>query len=227
MKANQRGSHRSNQRERPDGGSENLDLQTKVDSYLIARLPKRPNGELPRQVRVNEVHRRSISRSKSRQHQRKDPEDDLPHGINPWEYGEQVEEQRRHSMKALSTARKELAQSGKVSDEVERILQDIIQRYPTSEAIPEIEEFLLTAPILQQMHAIRKTIEENHKTEEYERYQRGELIKPEVLEGTPSQGTPEKGMTSYEGDSGGAGSSGDGRPRVKTLKVIKIEVEDD
>ena len=120
-----------------------------------------------------------------------------------------------------------MAHSGKVSEEVQRILQDIMQRYPTSEAIPEIEEFLLTAPILQQMHAIRKTIEENHKTEEYERYQRGELITPEALEGTPSQGTPEKGMTSYEGDSGGAGSSGDGRPRVKVLKVIKIEVEDD
>ena len=79
-----------------------------------------------------------------------------------------------------------------------------MQRYPTSEAIPEIEEFLPTAPILQQMHAIRRTIEENHKTEEYERHQRGELIKLESLEVTTSQGTPEKGMTSYEEDSGGA-----------------------
>jgi hypothetical protein len=142
-------------------------------------------------------------------------------------YGEQVEEQRRHAMKVLSTARKELAQSGQVSETIERILQDIRRRYPDSEVIPEIEEFLLTAPILQQMYVIRKTIEENHKVEEYERYKRGELVKLEEFAGIPSQGTPERGMTSYEGDSGGASSSGDGRPRVKTLKVTKIEVEDD
>jgi hypothetical protein len=227
MKGGQEGSHRSTYCERPGGRYENVDIAIKVDSFLIPKLPKRPNGESPRRVKVNEVGRRSRSRSKSRSHHRHQQEDTLPHGISPWEYGERVEEQRIHATKALSTARKELARSGQVSKEIESILQDIMQRHPDLEVNGEIEEFLQTAPILQQMSVIRKTIEENHKTEEYERYQRGELIKPEVLEGTPSQGTPERGMTSYEGDSGGAGSSNDGRPRVKTLKVIKIEVEDD
>ena len=104
------------------------------------------------------------------------------------------------------------------------MLHDIMQRYPDSEAIPQIEEFLHQAPILQQMFVIRRTIEENHQQEEYERYLRGDLVKPTQTE-APAQGISERGLTSYEGDSGGAGSSNDGRPQFKSLKVIKIEVE--
>ena len=138
MKDGQEGSHRSNHCERPGGGCENDDIAAKVDSFLIPKLPKRPNGESPRQVRVNEVGRRSRSRLKSRSHHRHQKEDDLPHGISPWEYGEKVEEQRIHATKALSTARRELARSGQVSEDIERILRDIMQRYPDLEVNEDI-----------------------------------------------------------------------------------------
>ena len=222
MKGGQQDSHKSTQCERPGGRCEIEDIQSRLDSYLVMKLPKRPNGDSPRVVKVNEVGRRSRSRSKSRSHQRSQQEDNLPYGMNPWEYGERVEEQRIHATKALTTARKELARNGLVTEEVKRILQDIMQRYPDLEVNKDIEEFLQTAPILQQMYVIRKTIEQDHKAEEYERYKRGELVKPEDL----AKRTPDSGMTSYEGDSGGAASSGEVRPMFKTLKVIKIEVED-
>ena len=116
MKGGQKGSHLSTHCERPGGRNENFDLFQKVDSFLYTELPKRPNGDPPRQVRVNEVDRRSRSRSKSRGHHRRHAQEEMPPGFNPWDYGEQLEDHRRHALKALTSARKEMTDTGKISE---------------------------------------------------------------------------------------------------------------
>jgi hypothetical protein len=48
MKDNQKGSHLSKYCEKPGGGSEFEGLEAKVNAWITAALPKRPNGEQPR-----------------------------------------------------------------------------------------------------------------------------------------------------------------------------------
>ena len=48
MKDKQRGSHRSTCSPRPGGGGEFEDIEARVNAWIRAELPRRPNGEQPR-----------------------------------------------------------------------------------------------------------------------------------------------------------------------------------
>ena len=54
--------------------------------------------------------------------------------MNPRGYGEQVEKRRKHALSMLVAARKELADTGKVSEELKRGLQTVKQQYEDTDA---------------------------------------------------------------------------------------------
>jgi hypothetical protein len=144
-----------------------------------------------------------------------------PEGFDPWQWGEEVETQRRHALKILTAARKELSDYAKVAEELKIALQRIKEEYHETDATKQIEELLETIPIIERMNEIRNELSEKHREETQGRLDRGEL-KPEVLRIIRNEG-----LASYEGDNPGASSSNEPKAIIKTFKVIKIEVEEE
>ena len=91
MKDKQRGSHRSTYCPRPGGGAEYKDIEQRVNAWIRAELPKRPNGEYPRTVQQRKDQRKKSNRSKSRSRDEPRRQEVYPEGYNPWEYGEELE----------------------------------------------------------------------------------------------------------------------------------------
>jgi hypothetical protein len=115
MKDKQRGSHRSNYCPRPGGGAEFEDIEARVNAWIRAELPKRPNGEYPRKAQQRSDQRKN-RRSKSRSRDEPRRQEGYPEGFDPWKHGEEVEERRRYALSMLFAARKELAETGKVTE---------------------------------------------------------------------------------------------------------------
>ena len=98
----------------------------------------------------------------------------------------------------LFAARKELADTGKVTEELKRGLQTIKQQYEETDATKQITEFQETLPYIERMYKIRKVLQESQKEENQGRLERGDLwsitAKPEAVRTQP------EGLGSYEGD---------------------------
>jgi hypothetical protein len=220
MKDKQRESHRLTYCEKPGGGNEYGDVVAKVQAWITATLPKRPNGEQPRVAQQRDDQRKRSERSQSRTRDQPRKQEGYPEGFNPWEFGENYERRRRHAMQMLVSARKELADFGRVTDELKRGLQTIKEQYEESDATRQIANFQETLPYIERMNDIRKVLQEDQKGNNQDRLDRGELRK-EVIRILP------EGLGSYEGDNPGASSSGETKPMIKAFKVIKVELEED
>jgi hypothetical protein len=120
MKDRQRESHRSTHCERPGGRDDFGDVEAKVNAWITAALPKRPNGDQPRMARQIEDQRKKSERSQSRSRDETRRQEAYPENFNPWDYGEKIEKRRKHALSMLFAARKELADTGKVSEELKR-----------------------------------------------------------------------------------------------------------
>ena len=80
----------------------------------------------------------------------------------------------------LISARKELSDYGRVTEELKRGLQTIKEQYEESDATKQIAEFQETMPIIERMNDIRNELVESQKESRLERLDIGEL-RPEVL----------------------------------------------
>ena len=138
MQDTQRGSHRSNYCNTPGGGSEFEDIKAKVNAWITAALPKRPNGEQPRMAQQRKDQRKRSDRSKSRSRDEPRRQEVYPEGYSPWDYGEELEKRRRHALSMLFAARKEIADTGKVSEELKRGLEVIEQQYEETDATKQL-----------------------------------------------------------------------------------------
>ena len=119
-----------------------------MQAWISTELPLRPNGEEPQRSRPRE-NQRKRSESRSRDQPRR--QEVYPQGYDPWQLGEGLETQRRHALKILVAARKELSDYGKVAEELKRGLQSINDEYPENDATKQIEEFFETIPIIERM----------------------------------------------------------------------------
>lgn len=63
------------------------------------------------------------------------PQSTTIEGINPWQYGEDLDNQRRYVLKALTLARTEFTHQGKVSDYLKASLKKIGEEFPPSDAV--------------------------------------------------------------------------------------------
>ena len=117
MKGNQADSHWVRHCTRPGGGEEYADIEQRVNSYLAPELPKRPNGEYPKNVQQRRDQRKE-RRSKSRSREQPRKVEVYPEGYDPWQHGEEIETRRRQALSTLNSARKELADRGKVTEEL-------------------------------------------------------------------------------------------------------------
>ena len=102
MKPNQKDSHISKYCERPGGGEEHVSVAAKVQAWVMTELPKRPNDEDPKTVQTKERRRQ---RSQSRQRDQR-PQIAQSEGFDVWQYGKDLENQRRYVLKALKLSQK-------------------------------------------------------------------------------------------------------------------------
>ena len=152
MKPNQNGSHISTYCERPGGQGEHFDIAQRVQSWITCQLPKRPSGDDPRRVRPEERRRRS----KSRSNQRDQPQQPTQRfeGTSVWDYREELEKQRRHVLKVLQAARKELTDQGRVTEELKEALKGLQEGKEPSPELDQLKEFEESIPIVERMHNI-------------------------------------------------------------------------
>jgi hypothetical protein len=142
-----------------------------------------------------------------------------PEGYNPWEYGEEIEKRRKHALSMLFAARKELAETGRVTEELKKGLQVIKETFEETDATRQITDFLETLPYVERMNEIRWELQNTHKGVINERFEKGDLQAGIYV-------TPQ-GYGSYEGDDPGATGSGEQRVTINAFKVIKVELEED
>ena len=102
---------------------------------------KRPNGDQPRMARQREDQRKGRERSSSKTRDQPRRQEVYPEGFNPWDDGEEVEKRRKHALSMLFAARKEFADTGKVTEELKRGLQTIKQQYEETDATKQLAEF--------------------------------------------------------------------------------------
>jgi hypothetical protein len=217
---NERQAKRITYCERPGGGSEFEDIEAKVNAWITAALPERPNGEQPRMAQQRKDQRKRSDRSKSRSRDKPRRHEVYPEGYNPWDYGEEVEKRRKHALLMLFAARKELADTGKVSEELKRGFQTVREQYGETDAPKQIAEFQETLPCIERMNELQRELQEKQKEEHQGRLDKGEL------RSITSKLRPE-GLGSYEEDNPGATSSAEPMPSIKAFKVIKIELKED
>jgi hypothetical protein len=94
-------------------------------------MPKRPNGEEPTRAQPRERGRRR-SQSRRRDHtSQATSQAAQSEGIDVWQYWEDLENQRRYELKALNSARKELTDKGKITDELKEGLKEIQEDFST------------------------------------------------------------------------------------------------
>jgi hypothetical protein len=80
----------------------------------MTELPERPNGEDPKRAQPKESRRQ---RSQSRRRDQP-PQIAQSEGFDVWQYGEDLENQRRYVLKAFNSARKELTDQGKITEQL-------------------------------------------------------------------------------------------------------------
>ena len=170
MKPGPQESHTSLFCERPGGRNEFIDVAAKVNAWITAALPKRPSGEQPRAVKQRDDQRKR-SDSKTRDQPRR--QEVYPEGFNPWDYEEEVEKRRKHALSILLAARKELADAGKVLEELKRGLEMIKQQYEETDATKQIAEFQGTLLYIERVNEIRKELQQTHKEGIQERLEKG------------------------------------------------------
>ena len=93
-------------------------IAAKVDAWLFATLPERPNGDKPIMPQERAERPRSKSNSRGRHHQRQ--EDDNVQ--NPRDYGEEIEKKRQQAKKAMRSVEKQLTERGEVDETLHAIL---------------------------------------------------------------------------------------------------------
>ena len=93
-----------------------VEVAARVESWVDCKLPKKPNGEDPRPVQPVE---RSRSRSKSRPRQREQTPTQQSFVEDAWAYGEEVNRQSTQIMTLLKSARRELKETGTVSEDLQ------------------------------------------------------------------------------------------------------------
>jgi hypothetical protein len=221
MKWGQSESHLSTFCERPGGKSELVEIAARVQAWFGFELPKRPNGEEPKNSRPKDDQRKRAR--DERQRSREQPRTEVyPPGYDPWKIGEEFEDKRRKAMKTLTAARKELSNYGRVTEELKGLLHRMKEECPESETKAQIEEFLVTTPLIERMNELRKKMTEDQAEALRDRLERGEIKKEGFALTT-------EGLISHEGDHPGATSSTDPQPKVsiRTLKVIKIEINEE
>ena len=107
-----------------------MDFIQKAQAWISPELPKRPNGEEPRSVPQSEKRqRRSGSKSREQPHRH----EVTALGFDVWQYREDLENQRRHALKVLTSAREELTNYGKLIEELKTGLQKIRTEFPMSD----------------------------------------------------------------------------------------------
>ena len=109
------------------------------------------------------IKEKRSDRSKSRSRDEPRRHKVYPEGYNPWDYGEEVEKRRKHALLMLFAARKELADTGKVSEQLKRGLEMIKQQYEETDATKQIAEFQGTLPYIERVNDIRKEVQEKQK----------------------------------------------------------------
>ena len=112
------------------------------------------------------------SKSRSREPQRQEAHQE---GINQWELGEQIEKRRKQAMSMLVAARKELADMGRVTEELKRGLETIKQQYEATDATKQIAEFLETLPYLERTNELREKIYKEQQQENQRRLEKGDI----------------------------------------------------
>ena len=201
----------------PGGGDELTDIAAKVQVFLFAAtLPKRPNGEEPNQVRTPEDRfDRQRSKSRSRGMPQPSKEDD---GIqDKWGYGEELEKKRQKVKKLMRTAQKELNDKGTVTDELHAKLLSSLGAEGLEAEEEESKRILESIPIVERMTKIRNEIKQRQEQQIEERFQKGEIFK--MFE------TEVQGEDYQRGDQ--PGSSSQDIPRIRVIRVSKVEFQDD
>ena len=138
-----------------------------------------------------------------------------PEGYDPWQHGEEVETRRRQTLSMLNSARRELADRGKVTEELKKGLQFMQEAYEDTDATRQIKDFLEKLPVIERMNEIRNELQKDHREVIKQRFEKGELQvgMPMTLQGSGS----DQGYGSHEGDDPGA--SGSGEQRVKNQGI--------
>ena len=75
----------------------------------------------------------------------------------------------------LFAARKELADIGRVTEELKRGLQVIQETFEETDATRQIKDFLETLPYVERMNEIRWELQNTHKGVINERFEKGDL----------------------------------------------------
>ena len=77
---------------------------------------------------------RKNRRSKSRSRDEPRRQEVYPEGFDPWTYGEEIDKRRKHALSMLFAARKELADIGRVTEELQKGLKFIQEAYEDTDA---------------------------------------------------------------------------------------------
>ena len=90
------------------------------------------------------------------------------------QYGEDPVNQRRYVLNVLNSAKKELTEKGRITEELKDGLRRLQEDSPPSDAQHQLKEFMDTVPLVERMNMIRTEITERHKGEATARLERGE-----------------------------------------------------
>ena len=107
-----------------------ISIVTKVESFLDSKMPRRPNGEEPRDCQPIQRDDRSRSKSRSRREHQSQRDIEVQ---NKWGHGEKLDKKSAKIKKLLRSAQKELQQIGTVTEELQRVLASYL-------GIPGLEE---------------------------------------------------------------------------------------
>ena len=128
---------------------------------------------------------------------------------------------RKKLMKALNGARKELIERTQLTDEMKSVLAHLIEESPESETKEEALEFLFNLPTLERINQLKWLVSEEHQANIEKDFQKG-VIRNDIFEKDYKY---RRDTFQETKDTPGATSSKNPAAKVKTIKVIKVEME--
>ena len=139
-------------------------IAMKVESFLDS------NGEEPRRRQPEQRDERSRSKSRTRRDQQPPQQIDVE---DKWGYGEEINRRSDQIMKLLETARRELQETGTVSDDLPAILTSLQGGPELEKELSQVTELLASIPLIQRMTQIRTKIEQSQRGNLVDRFEKG------------------------------------------------------
>ena len=141
--------------EAPGGQNEMISIAMKVESFLDAKMPQRPNGQEPKIYEQREDRSRSKSRSKGRQR-----DDEV---LDKWGHGEELSHKSEQIKRLIRTAQRELTDQGTVTAELQALLISYLGITGLEREEVEVKRILESVPIVERMTEIRRLIKQRQE----------------------------------------------------------------